>query len=126
MNHYSDKLIQRVTVVMPIADSLKAVEIIQDETYSNICVASTCQAKMRVLLDALNTNKAKSAFYNLLKVNESFLVEELTREGERVGRIQLIQGQTQLAQILHLITFLFIVYYFSAYYVYAACTKFFD
>lgn len=103
MDRYSAKLIQRVTAVMPIADSLKAVEIIHEETYSNIFVASTNMAKMRVLLDALNTNKAKSAFYNFLKVNESFLVEDLEREGERVKRIQHIQGKTQLAQILDLI-----------------------
>lgn len=103
MDRYSDMLIQKVTAVMPIADSLKAVEIIHNETYSNICVASTNMAKMRVLLDALNTNKEKSTFYNLLNINESFLVEDLKREGERVGRIQHIQGQTQLAQILDLI-----------------------
>ncbi len=83
MNRYRDRLIQKVTAVMPIADSLKADEIIHEETYSNIFVASTNMAKMRVLLDALNTNKAKSVFYNLLKVNESFLVEDLEREGER-------------------------------------------
>uniref|UniRef100_A0A672QNY5 CARD domain-containing protein n=1 Tax=Sinocyclocheilus grahami TaxID=75366 RepID=A0A672QNY5_SINGR len=83
VDRYSNKLIQKVTVVMPIADSLKAVKIIHEETYSNIFVASTNMAKLRVLLDALNTNKAKSAFYDLLKVNESFLVEDLKREGER-------------------------------------------
>ncbi|XP_016086993.1 serine/threonine-protein kinase/endoribonuclease IRE1-like isoform X2 [Sinocyclocheilus grahami] len=81
VDRYSNKLIQKVTVVMPIADSLKAVKIIHEETYSNIFVASTNMAKLRVLLDALNTNKAKSAFYDLLKVNESFLVEDLKREG---------------------------------------------
>ncbi|XP_042575588.1 sensor for unfolded proteins in the ER ire1-like isoform X2 [Cyprinus carpio] len=73
-------LIQRVTVVMAIADALRAVKLIHEETYSNIFVASTNMDKMRVLLGALNTNKAKSAFYNSLKDNDPFLFEDLKPE----------------------------------------------
>ncbi|KAK2916802.1 hypothetical protein Q8A67_001176 [Cirrhinus molitorella] len=80
---HSDELIQKVNPVMPIADSLKAGKIIHEETYSKIDVASIPQNKMRKLLDALSTNKAKSAFYNLLKDNAAFrvLVEDLKRQG---------------------------------------------
>ncbi|KAF4115704.1 hypothetical protein G5714_003193 [Onychostoma macrolepis] len=85
VDRYRVELIQRVTAVMPIADSLNAVGIIHDETYANIFAAFTSMAKMRLLLHALNTNKAKSAFYRFLNVNESFLVEDLKREGIERG-----------------------------------------
>ncbi|RXN35461.1 serine threonine- kinase endoribonuclease ire-1-like isoform X1 [Labeo rohita] len=77
---HSDKLIQRVTAVMPIADSLRALKIIQEETYSQIFVAPTRMDKMRQLHDALSTNEQKCAFYNLLKLNEPFLFEDLKRK----------------------------------------------
>lgn len=83
MDCHSDKLIQRVTAVMPIADSLRALKIIQEETYSQIFVAPTRMDKMRQLHDALSTNEQKCAFYNLLKLNEPFLFEDLKRKGER-------------------------------------------
>ncbi|XP_048043379.1 probable serine/threonine-protein kinase ireA [Megalobrama amblycephala] len=71
------KLIQRVSAVMPIADALMSAGIIHREIYSYIQAASTNQDKMRELLGALNTDKAKSDFYDLLKENEPFLVEDL-------------------------------------------------
>lgn len=78
--HRAD-LIQRVTAVMPIADGL--IKIIHNETYSKIRAAAINMEKMRELLMALNYDKAKSAFYNLLEKNDPFLVKDLEQEGER-------------------------------------------
>ncbi|XDV12456.1 hypothetical protein PO909_001131 [Leuciscus waleckii] len=78
--HRAD-IIQRVTPVMPIADGLIAVKIIHHETYSKIRAAATNMEKMRELLMALNSDKAKSAFYKLLETNDPFLVKDLEREG---------------------------------------------
>ncbi|XP_052407611.1 uncharacterized protein LOC127952820 [Carassius gibelio] len=80
VDRHRSELIQRVTAVMAIADSLLAVKIIHGETYSNIFVASTNMDKMRKLLVALNTNKAKSVFYNWLKDNDRFLFEDLKQK----------------------------------------------
>ncbi|XP_051570139.1 serine/threonine-protein kinase/endoribonuclease ire-1-like isoform X2 [Myxocyprinus asiaticus] len=79
--HYAD-LIRRVNGVLPIADKLKTEKIIHQETYSEINVPyTTSMAKMRVLLEALNTDNAKCAFYELLKAEEPLLVEELEKQG---------------------------------------------
>ncbi|KAK9978154.1 hypothetical protein ABG768_019920 [Culter alburnus] len=78
-DHRAD-LIQRVSVVMAIADALMSAGIIHREIYSYIQAASTSQGKMRELLDALNTVKAKSDFYDLLKENEPFLVKDLEHQ----------------------------------------------
>lgn len=78
---HSADLIQRVSAVMPIADGL--IKIIHPETYSQIRAAATNMEKMRELLTALNSDKAKSAFYKLLKRNDPFLVKDLEQEGER-------------------------------------------
>lgn len=82
VDNHSAELIQRVSVVMPIADALMSAGIIHNETYSKIRAASPNQDKMRELLDALNTDKAKSTFYDLLKKKDSFLVKDL-EHGER-------------------------------------------
>lgn len=115
---------------MAIADALRAVKIIHEETYSNIFVASTNMDKMRVLLGALNTNKAKSAFYNSLKDNDPFLFEDLKPEGERESWMHTThtrQNPTGTESISdQMFILLFVVYLFCAYYVNAACTKFFD
>ncbi|XP_051988296.1 serine/threonine-protein kinase/endoribonuclease ire-1-like [Xyrauchen texanus] len=82
VNTHYDVLIKRVNGVLPIADKLKTEKIIQRETYSQICLKSTTNmAKMRVLLNALNTDKAKCAFYEVLKAVEPLLVEELEKQG---------------------------------------------
>uniref|UniRef100_A0A672S050 NOD-like receptor family B, member 5 n=1 Tax=Sinocyclocheilus grahami TaxID=75366 RepID=A0A672S050_SINGR len=79
VNTHGDKLIQRVSSVMAIADSLKSKNIITPEMWSKIHVAETRQEKMRLLLNALESkgDNAKIEFCRLLKKNESDLVNEL-------------------------------------------------
>ncbi|KAG7460248.1 hypothetical protein MATL_G00219260 [Megalops atlanticus] len=71
------ELIQRVTLVEPIADALK--HLIQDEAYSNIRAARTSQEKMRVLYQALHSGGPvlKAAFYTALYQKEPHLVQHL-------------------------------------------------
>ncbi|NP_001123874.1 uncharacterized protein LOC100170660 [Danio rerio] len=73
------KLIQRVSSVMAIADSLRSKHMITDELYSELHNADTNQRKMRCLFMALDSGGAsvKAEFYRLLKKNEPHLVEEL-------------------------------------------------
>ncbi|XP_077069753.1 uncharacterized protein LOC143722306 isoform X1 [Siphateles boraxobius] len=85
VDNCSADLIQRVTPVMPIADVMRAVTIIDRETYSKIRAAAIDQNKMRELLEALNSYKAKSAFYNLLKDKQNFLDEDLKQKGVQQG-----------------------------------------
>ncbi|XP_056336287.1 NACHT, LRR and PYD domains-containing protein 1a-like isoform X2 [Danio aesculapii] len=85
-----DKLIQRVSSVMAIADSLKSKHMIADELYSELQNADTNQSKMRCLFKALHSGGAsvKAEFYRLLKKNEPHLVEELESGPSRSRRRQ--------------------------------------
>ncbi|KAI1890371.1 hypothetical protein AGOR_G00153040 [Albula goreensis] len=71
------ELIQKVSLVEPIADALKP--LIQDEAYSIICAENTSQMKMRKLYMFLDSGGpiVKSAFYTLLFQKENFLVRDL-------------------------------------------------
>ncbi|XP_043074268.1 NACHT, LRR and PYD domains-containing protein 1 homolog isoform X2 [Puntigrus tetrazona] len=79
VNTHGDKLIQRVSSAMPIADSLKSKNIITPEMWDNIDDAGTSQQKMRCLLKALESggDSAKIEFCKLLMENEFALVNEL-------------------------------------------------
>ncbi|XP_039467040.1 NLR family CARD domain-containing protein 3-like isoform X2 [Oreochromis aureus] len=61
------KLIQSVTLVMPIADEMRQQSMIHEETYNKIAAAATSQDKMRELYKALTTQEVKSAFYRSLQ-----------------------------------------------------------
>ena len=61
------RLIQSVTLVMPVADEMLQRCVIHKEMYSNIQAARTTQEQMRVLYDALTTTEAKSVFSRILK-----------------------------------------------------------
>nr|XP_046194480.1 NACHT, LRR and PYD domains-containing protein 3-like isoform X1 [Oncorhynchus gorbuscha] len=69
-------LIQRVTMVMPIADKLSQWCMMHKEAYNKIRAARTRQDQMRELYEVLNTEKVKSAFYRLLRKEEPHLVQE--------------------------------------------------
>lgn len=79
MNTLEDKLIQRVSSVMPIADSLKSKNMITREMWRTIKTAEPQPKKMRLLFEALDSGGAsvKAEFYRLLKENEPYLVDEL-------------------------------------------------
>ena len=70
-------LIQRVKLVVKIAEELG--NMVNPETYDNIRAEKTTQDQMRVLYTLLDSEgkKVKAAFYDALKRNHQFLVEEL-------------------------------------------------
>ncbi|XP_026098985.1 uncharacterized protein LOC113070042 isoform X2 [Carassius auratus] len=74
-----DKLIERVSSVMAIADSLMSQDMINSEMYSKVCAADTREKKMRLLLDALESGGAavKAEFCRLLKEKEPYLANDL-------------------------------------------------
>ncbi|XP_029552355.1 apoptosis-associated speck-like protein containing a CARD [Salmo trutta] len=78
-------LIQRITMVMPIADGLYQKKMIHDEDYSEITAAPTSMSKMRKLYVALKPGGAvaKSAFYKILLEQQSLLVKELGGVGQK-------------------------------------------
>ncbi|XP_045553077.1 NACHT, LRR and PYD domains-containing protein 12 isoform X3 [Salmo salar] len=73
------ELIQRVTIVMAIADDLLQRCLIHKEVYSNIHATRTSQEQMRLLYEALNSGgvKVKSAFYRILLEQQPQLVQDL-------------------------------------------------
>ncbi|XP_053473568.1 uncharacterized protein LOC128603282 [Ictalurus furcatus] len=79
VDQHRETLIQRVTSIMEIADSLRSKEMITKEMYSYIEVQSTPQEKMRELYKHLESGgrKVKAEFYQILKKKQPFLVEEL-------------------------------------------------
>lgn len=85
MDQHREMLIQRVTSIMEIADSLRSKEMITKEMYSYIEVQSTPQEKMRELYKHLESGgrKVKAEFYQILKKKQPFLVEEL-----EIGAVQ--------------------------------------
>ncbi|XP_045553051.1 uncharacterized protein [Salmo salar] len=82
-----DKLVQRITMVMPIADGLYQKKMIHDEDYSEITAAQTSMSKMRKLYVALKPGgaEAKSAFYKILLDQHPLLVKELAGLGPAEG-----------------------------------------
>lgn len=76
---HGDELIQRVSSVMAIADSLKSKRMITGEMCRTIQAAEPQMEKTRLLLDALDSGGAsvKAEFYRLLKKNEPYLVDDV-------------------------------------------------
>ncbi|XP_055752754.1 uncharacterized protein LOC129832782 [Salvelinus fontinalis] len=82
--HMAD-LIQRVRMVVHVADDLLVEEMIPDELYSRILMAWPSQEQMRLLFDAVQAGgtRVKSAFYKALLNHEPCLVQDL-------GKIKLL------------------------------------
>ncbi|XP_071002007.1 NACHT, LRR and PYD domains-containing protein 1 homolog [Oncorhynchus clarkii lewisi] len=72
-------LIQRVKMVLHVADDLLVEEMIPDEFYSRLLMAGTSQEQMRLMSDALQAGgtRVKSAFYKALLNHEPRLVQDL-------------------------------------------------
>lgn len=72
-------LVQRVQMVMPIADELRSGGMMKWEPYCKIRAANTNQEKMRELYELLHSggDKVKSAFYSRLEKHESCLFRAL-------------------------------------------------
>ncbi|KAK2900609.1 hypothetical protein Q8A67_008724 [Cirrhinus molitorella] len=72
-------LVQKVIMVMPVADELWSGGMLQWEPYCKIRAADTNQEKMRVLYEVLHSggDKVKSAFYSQLEKQEPCLFRAL-------------------------------------------------
>ncbi|XP_036446205.1 serine/threonine-protein kinase/endoribonuclease ire-1-like [Colossoma macropomum] len=81
VDHERAELIQRVSLVMPLADVLLSKRILSYEAYSEIHTEKTSQAQMRALYRFLDSGgrTAKTAFYHALMKENPFLIEELER-----------------------------------------------
>uniref|UniRef100_A0A8B9JU46 CARD domain-containing protein n=1 Tax=Astyanax mexicanus TaxID=7994 RepID=A0A8B9JU46_ASTMX len=80
VDEHRAELIQRVSLVTPIADDLKA--YIGDEKYSIITACKTPQEQMRKLYRFLSdVGSLEKIFYQSLLKNEPHLVADLTGEG---------------------------------------------
>lgn len=79
VDKHRDVLIQRVSMVEQIADTLLTKEIIDAEMYSIILNATTPQEKMRILYSFLDSRGrvVKAEFYQVLKEKERFIVDDL-------------------------------------------------
>ncbi|KAG9337064.1 hypothetical protein JZ751_029832, partial [Albula glossodonta] len=82
------ELIQRVSLVEPIADALKP--LIQDEAYSMICAENTSQKQMRMLYRFLDSGGpiVKSAFYTVLFQKEKLLVRDLEQKTQKATEME--------------------------------------
>lgn len=80
------KLVQRVSLVMPLADKLLQEKHISKEMYANIQAKTTEQGRMRELWTSLNTNKSKEALYEALQENEPHLLAELEEKYRKTMR----------------------------------------
>ncbi|XP_072515994.1 NACHT, LRR and PYD domains-containing protein 1b allele 2-like [Salminus brasiliensis] len=79
VDEHREKLIQSVSCVMELADSLQSQKMITKEMYSNIKVAKTSQERMRILYEILQSagRAVKAEFFEVLKEKQPFLVDEL-------------------------------------------------
>ena len=77
VDKHKQTLIERVVMVLAIAEVLHSKHLIHDEVYSTIQTTQTRQDQMRKLYEALTTVKVKLAFYETLQETEPHLVQEL-------------------------------------------------
>ncbi|XP_062872241.1 uncharacterized protein LOC134333981 isoform X2 [Trichomycterus rosablanca] len=79
VDRHREALIQRVSSVMEMADSLLSRNIISNEDYDMIRVEKTSQEQMRALYNHLNTEVQKSEFYKIITEKQPLLLADLIR-----------------------------------------------
>ncbi|KAI1890374.1 hypothetical protein AGOR_G00153070 [Albula goreensis] len=77
VDQHRKALIQRVSLVKPIADALLQRKLLQQEAYDKICAEKISQDQMRTLYQFLKSSTVKSALYAELLKKEPFLVKDL-------------------------------------------------
>ncbi|XP_060732001.1 MORC family CW-type zinc finger protein 3-like isoform X2 [Tachysurus vachellii] len=79
VDKHRDTLIQRVFLVLEIADTLLTKKLIRDELYNDIKEATTPQKKMRILYSCLDSGgrTVKAEFYKILKQKQPEIVNDL-------------------------------------------------
>ncbi|KAL7860337.1 hypothetical protein AOLI_G00166860 [Acnodon oligacanthus] len=84
------ELIQRVSLVMPLADVLKTNAMLSNEAYGIIKAERTSQEKMRALFDALDTagRAAKLVFYQELRRQNPHLAQDLEAQYNAAGMLR--------------------------------------
>lgn len=82
--HFVDKhrikLTQRVKNIAPILDGLLLYNVISQESYDEIMSMPNSEGKIRALFSGpLESTGGKDIFYNILKENEPYLLDDLKR-----------------------------------------------
>uniref|UniRef100_A0A3B4U2S5 CARD domain-containing protein n=1 Tax=Seriola dumerili TaxID=41447 RepID=A0A3B4U2S5_SERDU len=83
--HFVDKhkleLIRRVTNIASILDELLVKKVIDDEKWEEIRKMSTPNAKMREVYTCMRAgDECKNIFFEILKRQEKFLIEDLQKK----------------------------------------------
>lgn len=78
MDQHRTALIQKVSHIDPILDELVDMGVISQECCNAVRAQSTPQNKMRELYaGALNTNRGKDAYYEILREQQPFITEDI-------------------------------------------------
>ncbi|XP_030629218.1 NACHT, LRR and PYD domains-containing protein 3-like [Chanos chanos] len=95
VDEHRAELIQRVTVVMPLADELLSLGMLHEETYTQISAARTSQEKMRELFTALHSggDRVKSTFYHVLERLEPHLLQDLDLNSVSLKNKELVRNE---------------------------------
>lgn len=80
VDEHRAELIQRVTMVMPLADRLRTKGMLHKEAYDEIRAERTSQDKMRRLFTTLDSggDQMKSFFFSLLQKHERPVLQHLS------------------------------------------------
>ncbi|XP_035286257.1 uncharacterized protein LOC118234056 [Anguilla anguilla] len=80
VDEHMAEFVERVTIPMPIADSLLTKKFVGIEQYSEIQKVGTNPDKMRLIYTALNAESKKTSFLELLVQKDLFFVRDLAKK----------------------------------------------